>query len=104
MKKRLILCLFAVLSSCISSAAQQSQPQMQPLTFWYEYTVNPGKEEEFMNLVKTVGQPVRDKLMADGVVKAWGVETPLLRVPGNATHMISYAVFCLDRNRHVDSA
>ena len=70
MKKRLILCLFAVLSSCISSAAQQAQPQMQPLTFWYEYTVNPGKEDEFMELVKTVGQPVRDKLMADGIVMA----------------------------------
>ena len=92
MKTRLILCLFTLLLSCISSAAQQSQPPMQPLTFWYEYTVNPGKEDEFLDLVKTVGQPVRDKLMADGVVMAWGVETPLLRVPGNATHMIWYAV------------
>jgi len=65
---------------------------MQPLTFWYEYTVTPGKEEEFMDLVKTVGQPVRDKLMNDGVIMAWGVDTPLLRVPGNATHVIWYAV------------
>lgn len=92
MQKRLILCLFAVLLSCISSAAQQAQPQMQPLTFWHEYTINPGKEDDFMDLVKTVGQPVRDKLMADGVVMAWGVETPLLRVPGDATHIIWYAV------------
>jgi len=92
MKKRLILCLFAVLLSCISSAAQQAQPQTQPLTFWYEYTVNPGKEDDFMDLVKTVGQPVRDKLMADGVVMAWGVATPLLRVPGDASHIIWYAV------------
>jgi hypothetical protein len=92
MKKRLFLCLFAMLLPCISSFAQQAQPQMQPLTFWYEYTVNPGKEDEFMDLVKTVGQPVRDKLMADGVVLAWGVDTPLLRVPGNATHVIWYAV------------
>src|SRR5260370_2169301 len=99
MKTRLFFCFFVILLSCISSFAQQSQPQMQPLTFWYEYTVNPGKEEEFMNLVKTVGQPVRDKLMADGVVKAWGVETPLLRVPGNATHIISYAVFCLKKKK-----
>jgi hypothetical protein len=30
--------------------------------------------------------------MADGVVLAWGVQTPLLRAPGNATHMIWYAV------------
>ena len=92
MKKRLFFCLFAMLLSCISSFAQQAPLQMQPLTFWYEYTVNPGKEDEFMDLVKTVGQPVRDKLMADGVVMAWGVDTPLLRVPGNATHVIWYAV------------
>ena len=104
MKKRLILCLFAVLSSCISSAAHQVQPQMQPLTFWYEYTVNPGKEDEFMELVKTVGQPVRDKLMADGIVMAWGVETPLLRVPGNATHLIWYAVSDYSGVDKVDSA
>jgi hypothetical protein len=104
MKTRLFFCLFVILLSCISSFAQQSQPQMQPLTFWYEYTVNPGKEEEFMDLVKTVGQPVRDKLMADGVVKAWGVETPLLRVPGNATHLIWYAVADYAGVDQVDSA
>jgi len=104
MKTRLFFCFFVILLSCISSFAQQSQPQMQPLTFWYEYTVNPGKEEEFMNLVKTVGQPVRDKLMADGVVKAWGVETPLLRVPGNATHIIWYAVADYAGVDQVDSA
>src|SRR5258708_12954413 len=92
MKKRILFCLVAALLSCISAVAQQSQPQMQPLTFWYEYTVNPGKEDDFMDLVKTVGQPVRDKLMAEGVVMAWGVDTPLLRVPGNATHIVWYAV------------
>jgi hypothetical protein len=104
MKTRLFFCFFVILLSGISSFAQQSQPQMQPLTFWYEYTVNPGKEEEFMNLVKTVGQPVRDKLLADGVVKAWGVETPLLRVPGNATHIIWYAVADYGGVDQVDSA
>jgi hypothetical protein len=92
MQKRLFFCLLAMLLSCISGLAQQAAPPMQPLTFWYEYTVNPGKEEEFMDLVKTVGQPVRDKLMNDGVIMAWGVDTPLLRVPGNATHVIWYAV------------
>jgi hypothetical protein len=104
MKTRLFFSLFVILLSCISSSAQQSQPQMQPLTFWYEYTVNPGKEDEFLDLVKTVGQPVRDKLMADGVIQAWGVETPLLRVPGNATHMIWYAVNDYAGVDKVDSA
>jgi hypothetical protein len=104
MKTRLILCLFLVLLSCISGAAQQSQPQMQPLTFWYGYTINPGKEDEFLDLVKTVGQPVRDKLMADGVVLAWGVQVSLLRVPGNSTHFIWYAVADYAGVEKVDSA
>src|SRR5215470_17034822 len=90
MTKRVLLCFALVLLSCVSGMAQQAP--MQPLTFWYEYTINPGKEDQFLELVKTVGAPVRDKLMADGVVLAWGVQTPLLRVPGNATHSIWYAV------------
>ena len=74
------------------------------MTFWYEYHVTPGKEDEFLNLVKTVGQPVRDKLMADGVVLAWGVEAPLLRVPDNATHMIWYTVADYGGVEKVDAA
>jgi len=108
MKKRLFLCLFAMLMSCISVVAQQSQPsaqsQMQPLTFWYGYTVNPGKEDEFLDIVKTVGQPVRDKLMADGVVLAWGVQSSLLRVPGGRTHYIWYAVADYAGLEKVDNA
>lgn len=77
---------------------------MQPMTFWYDYTVNAGKEDQFLELVKTVGAPVRDKLMAEGVVKAWGVQTPLLRVPGNATHTIWYAVADWASVEKVDSA
>src|SRR5215470_7865718 len=89
MKKRVFFCAFLMLISCFVAAAQQAQ---QPLTFWYCYHVAPGKEDDFLNLVKTVGQPVRDKLMAEGVVQAWGLETPLLRVPENATHLIWFTV------------
>ena len=90
MKKKLLLCLAVVLMSCLTVVAQDAK--MQPLTFWYEYTVNPGKEAQFLDLVKTVGAPVRDKLLADGVVLAWGVESPLLRAPGQHTHLIWYMV------------
>ena len=90
MKKRVFFCALLMLVSCVVAAAQQAEKQ--PLTFWYCYHVNPGKEEDFLNIVKTVGQPVRDKLMAEGVVQAWGVETPILRVPGNSTHLIWYTV------------
>jgi hypothetical protein len=101
MKKRVFFCALLMLMSCFIVSAQQAQ---QTLTFWYEYHVNPGKEDEFLNLVKTVGQPVRDKLMADGVVLAWGVESPLLRVPDSATHMIWYTVADYAGVEKVDAA
>ena len=75
-----------------TTALAQQTPPPQGLTFYYDYKVVPGKEDEFMNLIKTVGAPVRDKLMAEGVVQAWGMETPLLRSPGATTHLIWFAV------------
>src|SRR5215471_14275445 len=104
MTKRILLCALLMLVSSFTVAAQQAQAPKDPLTYWYEYHVNPGKEDEFMNLVKTVGQPVRDKLMADGVVLAWGVEAPLLRIPDAATHMIWYAVADYAGVEKVDTA
>jgi hypothetical protein len=101
MKKRVFFCTLLMLMACFVTAAQQ---QNQPLTFWYEYHVNPGKEEDFMNLVKTVGQPVRDKLMAEGVVLAWGVESPLLRIPDAATHLIWFSVNDYTALEKVDAA
>lgn len=102
MKKRLLLCLAAVLMLCVTAVAQDAK--MQPLTFWYEYSVNPGKEAQFMELVKTVGAPVRDKLLAEGVIGAWGVETPLMRMPGGATHIIWYSVNDWSGVEKVDAA
>jgi len=102
MKKRILLCLAVVLMCCITTVAQDAK--MQPLTFWYEYAVNPGKEAQFVELVKTVGAPVRDKLLADGVVLAWGVQVPLLRIPGNATHEIWYTVADWSGIEKVDTA
>src|SRR6185369_7662983 len=77
---------------CFAALGQQTPTQPQPLTFYYDYHVNPGKEEEFMNLIKTVGAPVRDKLMADGVILAWGMETPIRRYPGGTTNLIWFSV------------
>lgn len=91
MRKTLLISLTLILV-CSAVMGQQAQPQPQPLTFFYSYNVNTGKEEEFMNLIKTVGAPVRDKLMAEGVVEAWGMETPVLRYPGGPTHLIWFTV------------
>jgi len=102
MKKRLFFCLLTMLLSCISSSAQQAKTQ--PPIFWNVFTINAGKENEFLDLVKTVGQPVRDKLMADGVVLGWGVQASMLRVPGDGTHWIWYEVADWSGIEKVDDA
>ena len=90
--RKILLISLTFLLVCSAVMGQQAQPQPQPLTFFYAYHVVPGKEDDFMNLIKTVGAPVRDKLMAEGVVLAWGMETPILREPGSATHLIWFSV------------
>jgi hypothetical protein len=90
--RTIFLLSLVLLLVCPAIMGQQTQPQPQPLTFYYDYSVKPGKEDEFMDLIKTVGAPVRDKLMAEGVVLAWGMDTPILRSPGGTTHLIWFAV------------
>ena len=70
--RKIFLLPLVFLLVCSAIMGQQTQPQPQPLTFYYDYTVRPGQESEFMELVKTVGAPVRDKLMADGVIIGLG--------------------------------
>lgn len=90
--RKLFFLALTLMFVCSSAMAQQTPPNLQALTFYYDYKVVPGKEEDFMTLIKTVGAPVRDKLLADGVVLAWGMETPILRYPGGTTHLIWFTV------------
>lgn len=90
--RKLTLVSLTLLLLCSAAAAQQPAPTPGSLTFYYDYTIFPGKEEELNTLIRTVGAPVRDKLMAEGVIQAWGVETPILRYPGGTTHLIWFSV------------
>jgi hypothetical protein len=90
--RKLVLVSLAILLLCSAVVAQTPAPTPGPLTFYYDYTVFPGKEQELMTLISTVGAPVRDKLMAENVVLAWGMETPILRYPGGTTHLIWFTV------------
>jgi hypothetical protein len=89
--RKIFLLPLALLLVCSAVMGQQTPPP-QSLTFYYDYTVKPGQEEGFNELVKTVGAPVRDRLMAEGVILAWGIETPVLRYPGGTTHLIWFSV------------
>lgn len=84
--------LFLLLALSLGYAVQAQQPAQQPLTFWYSYTIKPGMDGEFRTLINTVGAPVRDKLLAEGVIQAWGVDVPLLRGPDGATHLVWFSV------------
>lgn len=88
MRKRVVVLLALALMWCAAAGAQQ----VQPLTVVSDYTIRPGKEADFMELVRTVGAPVRDKLMAEGVIFGWGIDVPLMEMPGQATHSIWYTV------------
>ena len=92
--RKFFLVSLTLLCLCYSATAQQTSPQS--LTFYYDYKVFPGKEADLMTLIKTVGAPVRDKLMAEGVILAWGMETPILRYPGGTTHLIWFSVANLE--------
>ena len=87
----------AVLLHAASLAAQPAPaaPSPSQLTFYYDYTVKPGKEQEFLDLVKTLAGPVRDRLMAEGVISEWGVEQPLLRGPEVPTYSVWYVTSSL---------
>jgi hypothetical protein len=90
--RKLIFVSLTLLLLCSAAVAQQPAPTPGGLTFYYDYTVNPGKEQEFMTLINTIGAPVRHKLMAEGVVLGWGMETPILRYPGGTTNLIWFSV------------
>ena len=94
MRKLILVSLTLLLCSAFASNLKAQTPSPTPgaLTFYYDYSVFPGKEDELMTLINTVGAPVRDKLMSEGVIMAWGVETPLLRYPGGTTHLIWFTV------------
>jgi hypothetical protein len=60
--------------------------QPEPLTYVATFSVKPDKAGDFINLVKKYDQPMFDKLMAEGVVLAWGLDAVMLHHQGEATH------------------
>lgn len=88
MQTRVVLALALALVWCGPALSQQ----IQPVVLVADYQVRFGKEEEFLTLVKEVGEAAFGKLMAEGVVRAWGVDVPLLHAEGAPTHSIWWTV------------
>ena len=88
MRNRILGAMLLGLLCCASLAAQQAQF----VSYIGDFYVLPGREEEFLNLVKKYDEPVLNQLMAEGAVLAWGVDVPILHLEGAPTHMIWWGV------------
>ncbi|HXE74039.1 MAG TPA: hypothetical protein VNN18_00180 [Candidatus Xenobia bacterium] len=88
MKTRLLLALAMSLLFVASAAAQQ----VEPIIYVADFTVKPGKNADFMDLVKKYDAPVFDQLLKDGVITAWGVDVPVLHTAGGSTHSFWWAM------------
>jgi hypothetical protein len=101
---RLVALVAALALHATSLVAQPAGQTPTQFTVYYDYTVLPGKEAEFIDLVKAVGGPVRDTLLADGVISEWGIERPLLRAPGGPTLSVWYVAGTLEAVGKVQAA
>ena len=84
MRNRILGAALLGLLCCATAAAQQAQP----VSYIGDFYVLPGREEEFLNLIKKYDEPVLNQLMAEGAVLAWGVDVPILHLEGAPTHML----------------
>lgn len=83
------LCLLALLLfAAVSLAAQEEGGGIGYLAV---FKVKPGKEADFINLVKKYDEPLFDKLMAEGAVGAWGVDTRIIHEEKGPTHLFWWA-------------
>ena len=91
MRKMLLISLTFLLV-CSAVMGQQALTPTTTSHVLSDYNAVPEKKTSSMNLIKTVGAPVRDKLMAEGVDFGLGHGTPVLREPGGTTHLIWFSV------------
>jgi hypothetical protein len=68
------------------------------------YTAKPGKDSDVTSFFAAVVQPVMDKLVADGVIGAYGLVIPTVHVAGASTHIAWYWVDSLASIDNVQAA
>ncbi len=80
-----LFALAVVLLAAVSVAAQE----MRPVSYVAEFRVKPGPAAaDWINLVRKYDKPMLDKLMGDGTVLAWGLDTVVLHREEGITHRI----------------
>jgi hypothetical protein len=75
--RRLVFVLFMTLLLATASAAQEME-EVKPVSYLGEFQVHPAKAGTFVEMVKKYDKPVLDRLMTEGAVLAWGLDTTVI--------------------------
>jgi hypothetical protein len=82
-------------ASVVRQRVFKATPGAKPVYLWRSvYKVKPGKGQAAMKMYKEYDLPVFDKLLADGVISAFGAAVPEIRTGPGWTH--SFWVMCTD--------
>lgn len=73
-----LFALAVVLLAAVSIAAQESRP----VSYVAEFQLKPDNVADWIKLVRRDDEPMLNKLMGDGTVLAWGVDTAAANHPG----------------------
>jgi hypothetical protein len=73
----LVFVLFMTLLLATASAAQEME-EVKPVSYLGEFQVHPAKAGTFVEMVKKYDKPVLDRLMTEGAVLAWGLDTTVI--------------------------
>ncbi len=84
MRKSIALAFLLALGFATSGYAEE----MQPITLVSSFHVEFGKEGEFLKVIEDFDAPMFADLMEKGLVLSWGVSSPFLHQPEQATHSL----------------
>ena len=77
--------------AALAAVSAPSFAQAPPSLTWVAYAQGkPGKTTEWLNLTLKHDAPIYDKLMAAGVVRSWGVATPINHRPGFEWNLLTW--------------
>lgn len=88
MIRRILQFLAVILLAAVVSPAQQPGP----LVYVAAFRVHPDKASDFMNFVKNYDQPTFEKLMSEGAILNWGLDSAVLHHKGEPTHYLFWAM------------
>ena len=77
-----------LISVLLVPALMLAQEENQPITWIGFFKAQPGRGEDFVDLIMENDKPVLDKLRADGTIIAWGIWTPWAHGDDTWTHSL----------------